>query len=252
MAIVHCYCDESGKKSDHPVVTFTGLCLSQLKLQAFEDDWRTLLQHYEIESLHMARASRLSEKHGPRMSRSQTESQRMEALIPFADCINRHFEYGFIQALDIDGFNSLSRNAKYKIGNPDDPYYIAFMRGGLEVIKEFQDEKISIICDDDRETAWDCYRHYRGICHARKDFRDAVVALTYADDRYFPALQAADMLAFLGRLEAKRMFYGDRYNFKPLFDYVTKERGVNHTKWRYCFVDKEKFKNLSGILDKTQ
>jgi len=253
MAILHCYCDESGKKGDHPVVTFTGLCLSQAKLPTFDEDWNTLLRHYEIDSLHMARASRTSEKHGPKMKRGQTQNERIDALLPFADCINKHFEIGLIQAMDIAGFNSLSKNAKHKIGSPDDPYYIAFMRGGLEVIKyAHSDDKVSIICDDDRETAWDCYRHYRGICHARKDFRDKVVSLSFADDKYFPALQAADMLVFLARLEAKRMFYRIPYSFKRLFDYVRTEKGIGFAKWRYSFIDEEKFKSLSSMLEKSK
>lgn len=253
MAIMHCYCDESGKKGDHPVVTFTGLCLSQLKLRAFDDEWNVLLRHYEIDSLHMARASRLSEKHGPKMKRGQTADERTDALLPFADCINKHFEIGLIQAMDVAGFNSLSTNARRKIGSPDDPYYIAFMRGGLEMIKyAHAEDKVSIICDDDRETAWDCYRHYRGICSARPDFREKVVSLTFADDRYFPALQAADMLAFLARLEAKRMFYKDRYSFKRLFDYVKTEKGVGHAKWRFCFLNEEELKSLAAMLERSK
>lgn len=253
MAILYCYCDESGKKGDHPVVTFSALCLSQVKLTTFQDAWQTLLRQYQIESLHMAIASRLSKKLGPKMLRGQTPDQRTDALIPFADCINEHFELGLIQAMDIEGFNALSKNARYKLGSPDDPYFIAFMRGGLEVIKYAKGEdKVSIVCDDDRGTAWDCYRHYRGICHARKDFNDKVVSLTFADDRYFPALQAADMLAFLTRLEVKRLFYGDHYSFKRLFDYTTKERGAGHAIWRYCPIDKEKFKSLSVALEKSR
>ena len=82
MAVILCYCDESGKQGDHPVVTFSGLCLAQPKLAAFDDAWNTLLRQYEIASLHMARASRLSEKHGPKMPRGQTASERIKALVP--------------------------------------------------------------------------------------------------------------------------------------------------------------------------
>jgi hypothetical protein len=253
VAILHCYCDESGKKSDHPVVSFSGLCITQSKVKSFDEDWDILLRHYEIDFLHMARASRLSEKQGPKMSRGQTANQRVDALMPFADCINKHFELGLLHCIDIEGFNSLSKNARHKIGSPDDPYFIAFMRGGLEIVDYcHRDDHISIICDDDRETAWDCYRHYRGLCAAREDYRDKIVSLTFADDRYFPALQAADMVAFLARLEAKRIFYGDRYSFGRLFNHLTTEKGVSYAKWKYVFLDKEKLKSLSDMLDKSK
>jgi hypothetical protein len=251
MAVILCYCDESGKKGDHPVVTFSGLCLTYPKLAAFEDAWNTLLRQYEMKALHMARASRLSEKHGPKMPRGQTANQRIDALKPFSDCINQHFELGLIQALDIAGFNSLTKDARAKIGSPDDPYFVAFMRGGGEVLDYAQDDdRVSIICDDDRETAWDCYRHYRGLCTALEKWRDKIISLTFADDRYFPALQAADMVAFLSRLEAKRQFYGTRYDFKGLFDYLTAERGSGRTIWKYLFMTEEKLRSMSGLLEK--
>jgi hypothetical protein len=58
-----------------------------------------------------------------------------------------------------------------------------------------------MICDDDRSTAWDCYWHYRGIKAANEDVREKIVSLGFPNDQYFPALQAADMLAYLSRLE---------------------------------------------------
>jgi len=249
MAVILCYCDESGKQGDHPVVTFSGLCLAQPKLAAFDDAWNTLLRQYEIASLHMARASRLSEKHGPKMPRGQTASERIKALIPFADCINQHFELGLVQALDIAGFNAMSKDARAKIGSPNDPYFIAFMRSGGEVLDYAHDEdKVSIICDDDRATALDCYRHYRGLCTAHEKWRDKIISLTFADDRYFPALQAADMLAFLSRLESKRLFYRDRYDFQPLYEYVTTDQGVGRAVWKGLFMNESKLREMSALL----
>jgi hypothetical protein len=202
MAVILCYCDESGKQGDHPVVTFSGLCLAQPKLAAFDDAWNTLL--------------RLSEKHGPKMPRGQTASERIKALIPFADCINQHFELGLVQALDIAGFNAMSKDARAKIGSPNDPYFIAFMRGGGEVLDYAHDEdKVSIICDDDRATALDCYRHYRGLCTAHEKWRDKIISLTFADDRYFPALQAADMLAFYPGWNPRDFFIVTDMTFSP-------------------------------------
>ena len=135
MAILYGYFDESGKQSDHPVVTFAGVICRQTKLQAFDDAWNSLLRQYGIRSLHMARASRLSEKHGDKMPRGQTADQRIDALIPFADCINRHLEVGLIQAIDVGGFNSMSKTARVRLGSADDPYYVAFARATLELLK---------------------------------------------------------------------------------------------------------------------
>src|SRR5579859_5404185 len=144
MAILHAYFDESGKKGDHPVVTFTGVCISQSRLSVFDDAWTALLRQYGIASLHMAKASRLKENNGPKMPRHQKIEERIEVLTPFADCINQHLEIGLIQAIDIEGFNGLTKEAKAGIGSPDDPYYLAFARGLLEIIDYVQeDDKIN-------------------------------------------------------------------------------------------------------------
>jgi hypothetical protein len=250
MGILYGYFDESGKKSDHPVVTFAGVCVSQLKLQAFDDEWASLLRQYGLRSLHMARASRLSEKVCDKMPCKQTADERMNALTPFADCMNNHLEVGLIQAIDVVGFNSMSKHAKAKLGNTDDPYYLAFARATLELLDHVhKDDRISIICDHDQDTAWACYQHYRGVRNAHEAVRKKTVAISFADDEYFPALQAADMVAFLARLEAKSQFYGDRYDFRRLFRHLTTSKGTGGMQWFSMFADKEKCKLLSDDLD---
>lgn len=249
MAFLHAYFDESGKQNDHPVVTFTGVCISQSKLKDFDDAWNILLQQYEIRSLHMAKASRTKEKNGPKMPRHQPIEERIAALKPFSDCINDHFEVGLAQAIDVRGFAGLTEEAKRGLGSPDDPYYIAFLRGVLEVLKYVQgDDKISLICDDDESTAWDCYRHYRGIRRAHEGVRRNVVSLTFANDKHFPALQAADMLAFLSRLQAKKEFYGDFNQFGTLFSHLVTERGPGHTRWFRMFADEAKLISINERL----
>jgi hypothetical protein len=250
MAILHCYFDESGKHKDHPVVTFSGVCISELKLQQFDESWKALLRQYGLPWLHMKEVSHLSRNVCPKMPRNQSEIDRNNALIPFADCINQHFEYGLIQAMDVDGFNSLSKNAKFKLGHTEDPYHIAFVRGLLELINYVQGEdKLSIICDDDKDTAWDCYRHYRAVRRVHAEIREKTVSLTFADDKYFPALQAADMLAFLSRLEARLRFYNIPYSFKKIYLSLTNQRESGNTEWRAAFIDKAKFIGLSDALD---
>ena len=171
---------------------------------------------------HDARSLRLSEKVCDKMPRKQTADERMKALEPFADCINEHMEVGMIQAWDVQGFHAMSKTARKKLGSVDDPYFLAFVRGIAELIDYIQvDERLALVCDDDRSTAWDCYRHYRGIKAADDEVRTKVVSLGFADHDYFPALQAAEMVAYLSRLEAKHNFYRIPYSFPKLFDYLT-------------------------------
>ena len=251
MAILNTYFDESGKQNDHPVVTFTGVCASQSRISAFDDAWGMLLRQYGLKSLHMAKASRLKEGSGPLMPRHQLIEDRVKALLPFADCINDHLEIGLFQAIDVQGFKLLTKEAKRGIGSPDDPHYLAFARGLVEVINYVQDDdKISLICDDDENTAWGCYVHYRAIRKVHTDVKNKIVALAFANDEYFPALQAADMVAFLTRLEAKKEFYDDFNMFGTLFEHLVKNQGPGRMKWFKCFAKNQTLKELGTSLGK--
>ena len=130
-----------------------------------------------------------------------------------------------MQAYDVSGFQSLSKNVRAALGSPTDPYFVGFARGILELVHYvLQYDKIRIVCDHDLETSWDCYKHYNGVRRAHDLIRRQTVSLSFADDEYFPALQAADMLAYLARLEARRQFYGTKYSYKPLLDYLVDKR----------------------------
>lgn len=250
MAILHAYFDESGKMGDHPVVTFTGVCVSQTRLKDFDAAWNILLRQYGLKSLHMAKASRLKENNGPKMPRHQSPNERIVALVPFADCINEHLQLGLAQALDVRGFRSLTVSAKVGIGSPGDPHYLAFARGLLEIANYVHDDdKISLICDDDENTAWGCYAHYRAIRRADDRVREKIVSLSFSNDQYFPALQAADMVAFLSRLEAKKQFYGDDYPFRSLFQRLVAEQPAGKMRWFKMFADETTLRDLGISLE---
>jgi hypothetical protein len=48
LAVIQAFFDESGKKGDHPVVTFSGVCVGRRRLDAFDEAWSTLLRHYDL------------------------------------------------------------------------------------------------------------------------------------------------------------------------------------------------------------
>jgi len=249
MGMIYAYFDESGKHVDHPVVTFCGVCAPKLSVEGFDNAWNELLRQYQLRALHMVKVLR-TKKFTPNTP-AVTNRERIEALKPFADCINEHFELGLIEAWDVKGFKSISKNARAKLGNPDDPYYIAFTRGILELLNHFGEEHIlTLVCDDDQQTAWDCYRHFRGVTRVHDLARKRIAALCFANDEHFPALQAADMIAFLARLEAKYRFYGIRYSYHELLHYLTRDEPTGRMKWRAGFFDETQLKGLSQALER--
>jgi Protein of unknown function (DUF3800) len=246
MGIFQVFFDESGKQSDHPVVTFAGVCAGESRLAAFDAEWNILLDKYGIGDLHMKKASDLNADLGPLMPPGQSFEERIEALKPFADCINEHLELGLIQAWDVKGFRAMDKKVKEGLGNTDDPYYLAFARAVAELVDYVgPDDPISLTCDEDEGTASTCYRHYLGLKEADDKIRDKVISLDFEDDCVVPALQAADLVAYLSRREARFMFYEQSYGLRPLFDYLTRKQPEGKMNWLAMFADENAVAGLT-------
>jgi hypothetical protein len=242
------YFDESGKSHTHPATSLTGVCTPNSRIGQFEDAWRGLLRSYGLKSFHMVDAIRPGKPLGNVPSQSWPE--RFEILKPFADCINKNLEIGILQAWDVSGFTQMSQqNAAGLIGSPTDPYYVSFTRGLLELLDYIQyEDRLCIVCDEDPETAVTCYAHYRAVKDSWKQARKQAVSISFANDFYFPALQAADMVAGLARLEANRQFFGEDYEARELLDYLIAERAKPTMTWKKMFADKEKALSLAESL----
>ncbi len=132
------------------------------------------------------------------------------------------------------------------LGNPKEPSYVAFARAILELIEYCKPEdRIAIICDHDNETAGHFFSHYKGIRHAHPLVRKMTISLAFADDYYFPALQAADMLAYLIRLEAKHKFYRDFYDYRSLLLYMVDEKPDNAPmQWRVGWLNEPQLRSM--------
>ncbi len=251
MAMIYFYCDESGKHKTHPVITVTGVGVSKDRHEKFDREWEALLRAYELNELHMSRVSDLSQRIGHMMPSNQPINDRMETLIPFADCINQTMEYGLVQAWDVKAYAQLTLDVKRVLGGANDPYFMAFVRGALEIVDHVREkDRVLFVCDDDLTSAWDTYLHYRAVRNAHDQFRKKSVGITFADSEHFPALQAADMLAFLTRMEARSQFYRIANDWKRLYDYVTvppRER-AGIIQWHYMFADEQTLRNLAQSM----
>ena len=250
MAIFQCYFDESGKFKDHQVISFCGLCATASKVQEFEEEWKRLLRSCEIASLSMKRALRRTRKLSPCID-VQSAAERTQALKPFAACIRKYFEIGVAIAIDVEAYSQLSALAKKKIGGSDDPFYLAFSCAVMAPSKRtLKEDRISIICDDDQQTALNCYKAYRQVKRKQADLDTKLVALTFANDEAFVPLQAADMFASLVRLEARRRFKQEYYEYVSLFQELTHESGVpSEIKWVKGFFDKSRLEDVGKGLE---
>jgi hypothetical protein len=251
--INYLFCDEGGKYQTGPVVSFAGVAVSPSRLETFNNDWNSLLRSYDLESIHMRVLADVYSAHGPKFPRDQTVDQRIEALLPFADCINKHLEIGLIETWDVAGHVALPVAAKARIGGSDDPHYLAFVRGILQIVEHLDaDDRINVICDDDLVKAWDCYLHYRAVCAAMPELRKKFASLSFARDENFPALQAADMVAFLSRLEASNRFHGKVNEWLRLFEHLTTDPTpeCGAMRWFALFANEQQLMRLANGLSK--
>jgi hypothetical protein len=245
------FCDESGKYHSDPLIAFSGVCSTGDRLRSFDEAWRVLLRSYELDSLHMERVTRLVESHGYRFQKGQTIDERTELLFPFADCINKHLEKGFIQAWDVKGFNNLTWDAHKLLGGSHDPYFLAFVLGLADIVKRLdEDDRISIICDDDQYTAWDCYLHYRAAGKTETIIQKKAISISFANDKHFPALQAADMVAFLTRYEALEQFQGVANIWRRLYDRLITEPEPAYgiMRWFKMYADEQKLVDFANKM----
>lgn len=250
MAIWQAYFDESGKQSDHPLIAIGCVFAPPGKIEQFNAEWIALLRQSGLSDFHMVRAREHFRSWGniPK----QTIDQRIEEIKPFADCIGENLELGLIQAWDVKGFKAIPSEFIAKVGNMRDPYYLAFVRALMELIDYVQEgDALSLICDHDIETAWECYRHYQGVRKAYDEVRKKTVSISFANDKHFPALQAADLVAWLTRHEARSQFYKMRNDWAPLFSWMVRDRGLGKIRWLKMFADEESAKgSLSSRMKK--
>jgi hypothetical protein len=234
---------------DHKVISFCGLCSPLSRVHDFEEEWQGLLHDYELDFLTMKRALRRTRRLSPRIDK-QSATERNESLKLFAICIRKHFEVGVAITVDVQAYRGLSSAAKKKIGGSEDPHYLAFLCGIMAPSKRLRDEdKISLICDDDEGTAWNGYRLYRRVRRVGPYGKDKIIALTFADDRAFLPLQAADFLSSLARLEALKQFHHEYYEYVPLFQNLTQQGSPTGIKWVIGSFGQEKLKQIGKGLE---
>lgn len=243
MAILSIYCDESGKFNDKKVISFCGLSATRATFDKFETRWQELLKRHGIAVLKASEAFNPARPLSSAIPR-QEAPERVKSLEPFAACVSENFEFGLAMAVNVEAYRQTRQDVKRRIGGGDDPFYFAFLRVVTEFLDQDHDRHVSLVCDDDQSTARNCLGLYRRL----KNMGDAkfrrLSSIAFADDSVFVALQAADMLSGLIRLEAGRRFFDEPFPFKPLAEYLCLPRGPQYTQWGFVFAGQREMARL--------
>jgi hypothetical protein len=210
------FVDASGKLNDHSVVSFGCVAAFAERDTDFAMQWNSLLGLYGVKSLH---AMDVLNYNRPLSQKNACLGigERTIALNKFVSCIRGNLQLILGYATDVAAFRRLPPHFFQVFGT--DPAYITFIRVALEVLDFCPPRsKVTMICDDDEETALDFYRLYRRIKKVLPQARHKMAAISFIDDRYLFAVQASDLVAAMMRLEAGRRINGEGYDYQPVYD----------------------------------
>jgi hypothetical protein len=144
----------------------------------------------------------------------QTADERADALALFVNAILDNVAFGVAIAIDCRAFRNLPESDRVILNN--DPHYCAFQQA-LAYIKRCAEERFQFVdpdielglcCDEEERTSIDCLKLFISIRRNFPDVRNRFVSIAFADDRFFPQIQAADLLASVARQQAAYQFHG--------------------------------------------
>ena len=211
MAFFNGYFDESGKFRDHTVISFAGFIAAPEQWGHLQDDWEYLLRRNGVKSFHLAEVLKFNRPLSLKRP-SMGIQERTEVINEFVRAIKKHVEHGVAISVDVSGFKDLKSHQQEKLR---DPHYVAFVLAMMELAEHIRplDDEIALACDDEEQFSVECYKHYTRIRKDNAEMRRKFICISFADDDYFPQLQAADLYAGISRLEAKKEFLGEEHAF---------------------------------------
>ena len=249
MGLVSAYFDESGKFKDHKIVSFGGVASYADQFNEFAREWDLLRAknglRKEFSAKRIFNPNRPLSDRNPRIG----VKERIEDLLPFISCVRKHLLVISVVAIDVYAYKRLPEYYHQFFGT--DPVFTAFTRSILNVV-EFTpaDDKMVFICDDEEYAAEPFYKLYRRVKRVWPQAKDRFIGITFADDRWLPGLQAADLVSGIVRLETARRRKRMRYDYVLLYEALTKPPQPGERLWQgYIAIgDKLTLNNLAADL----
>jgi hypothetical protein len=158
--------------------------------------------------------------------------KRTEALLPFVACIRKYLEVAIGCWVDAKAFKALPSHFFKVYG--DDPAYMAFVRTMLQVVDFTPDrDGLVLVCDEDEQTALQFYKLYRRIKKVMPGVKQKLNAISFCDDKFVFAVQAADFVASMVRLDALARRDKKKHQYRRLFKALTATPQKHERIW-YC------------------
>lgn len=220
------YFDESGKFQDSDFICIAGFVSDDARWNVFAEQWDRLLKTYKIPALHMRHVMPLK---GPFEGWDREQAKKM--LGEFIGIIRRNVFIGLGVGMDTKYLRSMPSDVRKQIG---DPQYFCFQRILRLLVKKVEKigykSSVPITFDDTEEHAVRCYRMWSKLRKLHPELKQAISAITFADDEIFYPLQGADLLAHQTRDHQLRMASGRGHSqhFENLVTPIGPETGIHY------------------------
>jgi hypothetical protein len=232
---VSAFIDESGKFKDHKVICIGCVAGFNEHVDNFAQEWGRLLEQNGMKNFHATKALK---HHVPLGTKNAALGlkDRIEALLPFVRCIRKHLGVASGCWIDVKIFKNLPSHFFQVFGH--DPSYMAFMRTIL-LVADFTPDRdgMVLVCDEDEETALEFYRLYRRIKKVMPEVKRKLAAISFCDDTQVLAVQAADFVASMVRLDALARRDKKKHEYRKLFKALTANPEKHERIW-FCGIAK--------------
>lgn len=239
---VSAFVDESGKFKDHNIVAIASVASYTEDLANFTQEWN---RHLVLNGLNELHAQKVLNYKRPLSKKNPAVGlqRRIRDLMPFISCIRRHLQVVMGCVVDVRIFKKLPPHFFKVFGN--DPSLMAFMRVMMQVA-QFSNgrDRVQMICDEDEGSVLNFYRLYRRFKQVWPGARNRMVGISFVDNRYLFALQAADFIASIIRLESTTRLTKKPYDYRKLFRALTVNPDPKHERLWYLGIATASRNNL--------
>lgn len=203
MAVFQVYCDESGKLSDSKCVIFAGVLFRESEVAGFSERWSSYLKDAAIRSLHMKEAIRLEGEFRDWKGRDKDRDALLETL---GKLLHDRSVLQVVFTMNVEEFKGLDPTTQNLLKNP---VYAGF-DGLLKAIRSrallhnAPNHKFHLVYDLSEEYSVQCLKLFNRMRMLQQPIAQFFPSIAFADDREFPPLQAADMIAYCAREEFLR------------------------------------------------
>jgi len=193
------FLDGSGKEHSHACVSYCGYLSESTDTEAFTVEWgkvsiRELLPFFSMKDA-LAWAGPFAVKRA--QWGEEADAKRLALFLELADTIRSAKMSGFATAAFVPAFNKQIKPTEYFL----------FTRV-LEMLlpQLIEGSYLAVIVDEEEQYAERIYELFRTLRKRKQEFAKPLKLIGIADDRAFPGLQAADLLAraVMGEMARKK------------------------------------------------